>query len=503
MLRRRARQCMTLKRDRRLFSRTDLLACASGQASGDRRTQTARMSAQPCKSSIAARLLGRSGLLLLGLLGAACSTSHYPVNPPLMADGGANGYTVRHLDTSANSDGLTVVMTISGGGYRAAALGFAVMEVLQETVFDVNYRPRTLFQEIDFISAVSGGSLTAAYYAMDPQGFFDNFRSRVLDLDLQEELLSKALAPRSLWLQTSATFGRGDLMQEVLDDKIFHGVTFAELSRRRPMIYINATDMRSGNRFEFAQDQFDHLCSDLNQVALSRAVAASMAVPLLMSPVTLWNHRRECPVAVRPVNLPGMAERGDYVHLVDGGLADNTGIRGALDHMSARGGLLYNNRESAFRGVRRRVFIVVDAQADPAHPDDDSPKTPGLWRQLRSVVDVPINRYSESSLARLEQSIAEWKVDRPPVGTDAAALAPDRQAQDFHVIALNVMAARSPDAMVVRKMPTGLRISSAQIETIRRFVRHELAASPAWNDLLDTLGRADDVNILPLEASGF
>jgi NTE family protein len=493
MLRRLGAEHLPLKGDARLFSQTDPTARAWGQADVSCSLQTARMSLLRSIGSSVLRLLA---LLSSMLLAAACSTAHYPVNPPLAAKPDASAYSVRHLDASENSDGLTVVMTISGGGYRAAALGYAVMEVLQETAFDWHGRRRNLFQEVDFISAVSGGSLTAAYYAMDPQGFFSNFRPRVLDFDLQGELLSKALSPRSLWLQTSPKFGRGDLLQEVLDEKIFADITFAELPRRRPMVYINATDMRSGTRFEFSQDQFDHLCSDLNRVPLARAVAASMAVPLLMSPVTLWNHRRDCPAAVQPVELPGMAARGNYVHLVDGGLADNTGIRGALDHLSDRGGLLHNNRVSGFRGVRKRVFIVVDAQADPAHPADESPNTPGLWRQMRSVIDVPINRYSESSLAQLEQSIADWKVARPSAGADDD----DVQAQDFHVIALSVMAARSNEAAAVREMPTGLRIDTEQIETIRRFVRRELVASPAWNRLLGELRGAGRSETAPLEA---
>ena len=433
------------------------------------------------------------------LVGTACSTAHYPINPPLKADLGERGYTVRHLDPGSNSDGLTVVMTISGGGYRAAALGYAVMEVLRETSFEWQGQTRNLFQELDFISAVSGGSLAAAYYAMDPQGFFSSFRPRVLDLDLQGELTRAALSPRSLWLQTSSTFGRGDLLQEVLDDKVFAGVTFAQLSRQRPMVYINATDMRSGTRFEFSQDQFDHLCSDLNGVPLARAVAASMAVPLLLAPVTLWNHRRDCPVPIQPVDLPGMATRGNYIHLVDGGLADNTGISGVLDHMSARGALLHNNRVGEFRGTRKRVFIVVDAQTEYAHPDDDSPNVPGLWRQLRSAIDVPIHRYSESNLARLEQTIAEWR-RLPPTPADAGAAAAWIPAQNFHIVALSVAAARSNDAAAVRRMPTGLRITTSEIETIRHFVREELAASPAWQRLLDELRGVNAPRVVPAVA---
>jgi NTE family protein len=443
--------------------------------------------------SIRRRLLARmAGPAAALLLGAACSSAHYPINPRLSADAGSGGYTVRHLDASDNSDDLTVVMTLSGGGYRAAALGYAVMEVLQETSFRRQGQQRRLFQELDFISAVSGGSLVAAYYAMDPQGFFVNFRARVLDVDLQAALLTKALTPTGLLQQTSPRFGRGDLLQETLDETIFHGVTFAALPRRRPMVYINATDMRSGDRFEFSQDQFDHLCADLNQVALARAVAASMAVPMLMSPVTLWNHRQDCAVPLQPVDLPGMAERSDYVHLVDGGLADNTGIRGALDHMSSRGSLLHNNRASAFRGVRKRIFIVVNAQVSPMHADDASADTPGLWRQLRSVVDVPIDRYTESSIVQLNQAIAEWKRGQSPASDGGRWFAGEGAAQDFHVIAVNLMTARSADAAAVKAIPTGLRISAEQFEAVRRFARQELAVSPAWNALLREL--SDDAS---------
>ena len=46
----------------------------------------------------------------------------------------------------------------------------------------------------------------------------------------------------------------------------------------------------AGGRFEFAQERFDFLCNDLDDVTLARAVAASSAVPMVLSPVTVWNH---------------------------------------------------------------------------------------------------------------------------------------------------------------------------------------------------------------------
>lgn len=136
------------------------------------------------------------------------------------------------------------------GVYRAAALSFAVLELMRDTPIRWMGRDGTLLQELDFVSAVSGGSLAAVFFAQDPDRFFSEFRGRVLDLDLQSALWSRALAPFGLWRQTSRTYGRGDLLQELLDEEIFHGKTFGDLlfghinalSRRPPEIRINARE---------------------------------------------------------------------------------------------------------------------------------------------------------------------------------------------------------------------------------------------------------------------
>jgi NTE family protein len=58
----------------------------------------------------------------------------------------------------------------------------------------------------------------------------------------------------------------------------------------RPFILINATDMALGERFEFTQGQFDLIHSDLSRYPISRAVAASSAFPVVLSPIVLRNY---------------------------------------------------------------------------------------------------------------------------------------------------------------------------------------------------------------------
>ena len=438
----------------------------------------------------------------VAVLSVSCSSAHYSINAVLAETPSRPGYTVRNLAAPDNSDSLTLMLALSGGGYRAAAMSYAVMEVLNETVIHWEGQDRTLLQELDFVSAVSGGSLAAAHFAVHRDKFFEQFRPRVLEFDLQSSLWRAVLSPSGMWRQTSSTFGRGDLLQEVLDDHVFAGATYADLSRRRPMVLINATDMRSGDRFEFSQDQFDPLCSDLDKVPIARAVAASMAVPVALSPVTFWNHQKHCPVTAAPRPGHGKTVASSYVHLLDGGLSDNTGVRTAVENIAARGGLMHSTRLTGFSGVRKRVFIVVNAQANPEDPGDESPSTPGLLRQLRSAVDVPIDHHSRGSLELLGEALVHWK--------EELRLAPDKafsddlisRSADFRVIEVSIMKARKTALSdAVKAVPTAMRISAADVDLIRRFVRSELAANPGWQALLREL-QADGTGLRQLVLTG-
>ncbi|MDO5050283.1 MAG: hypothetical protein Q4D68_00925 [Moraxella equi] len=52
-------------------------------------------------------------------------------------------------------------------------------------------------------------------------------------------------------------FGRGDLLQEELDNTLFHKATFGDLGQpNRPFAVISATDMSLGNRVDFIQESF-------------------------------------------------------------------------------------------------------------------------------------------------------------------------------------------------------------------------------------------------------
>lgn len=428
-------------------------------------------------------------LALLPALLCGCSVAHYFVNKPLHASQFHAGYAIRNLPgDDNNSDSLSVLVAMSGGGYRAAALAYSVLEVLNETPIVWEGRRRTFLDEVDFVSGVSGGSLTAAYLATSRENFFPGFEDKVLRQDLQQKFVQKVLSPATLWAIGSKRYGRGDVLQEVLDEEVFKGATFAQVSRRRPMVYVNATNIRHGERFEFTQDQFDLLCSDLSSFPVARAVAASMAVPLLFAPVTMWNHSAQCPIEVKTMPLASSAGASGFVHLADGGLADNTGVRMPLEIIAARGGLLEATRQSGFRGVKKRVFIVVNAQIRPDFSEDQSADTPGLLRQLRAAVDVPIDRYSVDSIGLLNAAVRQWKDELQRSKPELLEGLIDRDTA-FHVIEVALLDVPAEGEFSgIRKMSTELRISDRELVLLKRFVRFSLARNAAWQGLLSELG---------------
>lgn len=151
--------------------------------------------------------------------------------------------------------------------------------------------------------------------------------------------------------------GTNDYMAMVYDRLMFHSATYADLVRRGPpIISINATDIANEVAFPFLGSTFGLLCSDMTTFPVARAVAASNGFPILFTPITVESHAERCngrrpetaPPAewaeprselsrraqmARQANRYADPERTRWVHLMDGGIADNLALRGLLSVM--------------------------------------------------------------------------------------------------------------------------------------------------------------------------
>jgi NTE family protein len=328
---------------------------------------------------------------LLALLFTGCSEFHYPVNERLyhpLPQG--MGYRFENLRSSvANTNSLVVCVSFSGGGARAGAMAYGVVRALAETQLDGG--DRSLLDEVDVIAAASGGSFPAAYLAaFGPRAFLNDFREQVLFRDLgMATFWRAALCPYNLIRICSPWFNRSDLAEEVYEG-IFGTKTYADLHRQgRPFVVLNATDMIQGTRFEFTQDQFDGLRSSLGRVSLTRAVAASSAFPILLTPVAFRDNTYED------------SER--YVHLIDGGIVDNLGLGHVLD--SYRSGAI--RRLIRAGEVGTLVFVVVNARNRPLDEMSESPQAPGAISVLSYGLGAAIDRQTDAQFELLSELVRE------------------------------------------------------------------------------------------------
>ena len=228
--------------------------------------------------------------VLLAILGAGCA--HYPVNQPLeevSADSGYRPALKYQQRASETSDSLILYLTFSGGGTRASALSYGVLEELRRVEVVTDGKKRRLLDEIDVISSVSGGSFTAGYFGLFGDRIFEDFESKFLKKNIQGALAVRTyLNPINWFRLASAFFDRSDLAAEYYDKQVFDGETFADLAARKgPYVIMNATEMTHGVRVGFTQDAFDGICSDL-----SRFSGGKGCCRLLGGPHGIESHHR-------------------------------------------------------------------------------------------------------------------------------------------------------------------------------------------------------------------
>ncbi|MEK7237690.1 MAG: patatin-like phospholipase family protein [Nitrospirota bacterium] len=218
-----------------------------------------------------------------------------------------------HLGDKERRDGRFVGLAISGGGSRAAVFGGAVLKELNRL---------GVLGEVDVLSAVSGGGLPAAHYALDGYGtidFANGFMER-MGHDFQSDVRGRWLSPPNLlryWF-TDAT--RSDIVVKVFDDELFHGATYADLNPNRPKLLLNATNALTGEPFVISDESFATLDAPLASYSLARAVYMSAAYPGVFEPVVLRNGAAESGGSSRPAVLA-----------YDGGSVDNLGVTTVLN----------------------------------------------------------------------------------------------------------------------------------------------------------------------------
>ena len=410
-----------------------------------------------------------------------------PGNAPLDRYDPDFGYKPKNSTKSREAGDLLLLVTFSGGGTRAAAFSYGVLEALRDTRVPKGGRELRLLDEVDLISGVSGGSFTAAYYGLFGDRTFQDFEQKFLKKNIQAELRNQIIFNPANWSRLfSPFFDRSDLAAEYYDKNVFEGATFADLARRSgPMILINATDMVYGTRLAFTQDAFDIICSDLNTFPVARACAASSAVPILLTPITLKNYAGSCgfvPPAFLSQSLEARdlpdrqfdlanniapfldSERKPHLHLVDGGVADNLGLRALLERVIASGNIMTNLKAAGLAQVHKIAFILVNAETEIDNKWDRSGSIPPFAAMFDSYSSIAISRYNIETVALLREGFARWtdeiRKGRCPEGQISTAPGSCGDIE-FYLVEVKFDALKDPaERTYYKRLPTSFSLPS-------------------------------------------
>jgi NTE family protein len=467
--------------------------------------------------------LARSVLSMMAALAlAACSTTRPWQNQPITADSLSVSTPiiapVVDAAGAASAPPIIAAVTLSGGGARAAAFGLGVLQELKDTPFTWDGRQTTLLDEVGLVSGVSGGSILASYYAAFGDEVFTRFEHDFLLVNFQSSLMWDLASPGSLYSLTSPWWGRSNVLAQRLDT-VFHGTTFGDLRRKRPKprLLVTATDVTTGAPFEFTPEQFALICSDLDSVPLSFAVAASSAVPILLSPITLRNYAGTCPqsaslygqapadgnLSARLLHLIAQSyrdsEQRPYIHLVDGGLVDNLGVRSLVDRIIAGGSLDASFRALPPGSVHKIVLISVNSERDTADRIDTSDRVPSIGQVLDSLVFGAGSRLTTETTEMVNDVARrlseELRADRSRPGS---SFAPDAE---IHVINVSLRALRDPAVQqTLMKVPTALTILPIQVRRLQIAGRQALRESAEFQRLRRSLAAEPETAIADMPA---
>jgi NTE family protein len=466
-------------------------------------------------TSLRARMPLLSWVCVLVLLLAASGCAHRFTNQPLRQYQPQEGYRRNNFVSAENDDQLLIMLSFSGGGTRAAAFSYGVLETLRDTTVSIHGQQRRLLDEVDWISGVSGGSFTAAYYGLFGDRTFEDYETRFLKKDVEGDLVRGILFNPVNWVKFfSGFYGRSDFAADYYDKHLFEGKTFGDImARKAPMIVVNATDMVHGTRISFVQDMFDPICTDLINYPVARACAASSAVPIILTPITLRNYAGQCgyqmPRALAEAMLPPRdvslrrfdlannmmpfldSQKKPYIHLVDGGVADNLGLRTVLERVTLMGDTWSTLKYGHNENVRKIVFVVVNAETEIDTKWDRHANVPPFSAMLESYSSIAIARYNVETVALLAESFPRWADDirKGRCGSGRISTEPGSCGDiEFYLVqvrfdALDDEAERS----YFKRLPTSFVLKPEEVDKLRDAARRILTGSKQFKKLLNDL----------------
>jgi len=460
---------------------------------------------------------GRFAAFALALL-AGCAAVNEPINQVASGPHPSAGVAAQR---PSSDDDIYIGLAFSGGGTRASAFAFGMLQQLRATNRSTK-NPNGLLSHVRLVSGVSGGSVTAAYYGLTGPRGLDTYRQTYLVRDAEKYMSTTVYNPVTLAKGISGGVNGRDTFARFLDETILHGATFADLAKNRNVVtWLNATDIANNTPFLFAPETFDALCSDLSKLPVSEAVAASAAFPLVFSPIVLKAHGNACrykapdwlvaarynPEATSAMRAYARAlesyrdpKKVKYVKLLDGSVTDNFGTTGlSLARAKAQNEYGPLTAREAVR-LKRILFLVANAGTREDYSWTQQVKGPGGAQLAMSITSSATAAATRVGYDVMRLTLDKWHNDL----VDFRCALPDAEVTKLRgsldgwdctdlklfvgEVSFDTLDAAQQDKLNI--IPTRLKLPVEQVDLTIAAARDATRQNPELNGFLHSLKSA-------------
>lgn len=250
--------------------------------------------------------------------------------------------------------------------------------------------------------------------------------------------------------------------------------------------------------------------ADLASYPISRAVAASSAVPAVLSPITLKNHAANCE---KPPIIWQIQERNKfnnnhviqqkrylnvlktknyrddkklkYLHLIDGEIADNLGIRSIIDIVLFHNDNIWNAMKTyGMQKSKKMVFIIVNASSFINPAVGKTRRGPSTINVLATTTTIQSNKYNTETIDLLTEQFPKWQ-KQVQQGRYKELKTKDCADIDFQLIEVNLEDLNEKEIVELGIVPTALELPHNTIDQLKAAGQNLLKRAKGFQSLIN------------------
>ncbi|PWB53111.1 MAG: hypothetical protein C3F18_07855, partial [Nitrosomonadales bacterium] len=184
------------------------------------------------------------------------------------------------------------------------------------------------------------------------------------------------------------------------------------------------------------------------------------------------------------------SETRPYIHLLDGGITDNIGLRGMLDRVASGDGPLNFARAMRLGRFNRAVLIIVNAETAPDLSLDRREEVPTVTQVFRAIKDIPINRYSFETTELLKVNFEGWARQLRGHQSNGQPADEADAGFDFYLVEVTFDAIKdSNERNFFRGIPTSFTLPEETVDQLRALGPRLMNESADFQRLLHDLWR--------------